>query len=207
MRRNRNTYIGACIIGVVASVSVLGIAVPSVALADTKTTVVCDDDACWNVTVTVPDTMSLYAGKQETLRVDISKKDGVGIKFQSSDSSIASVSSDGKITGNKKGEVTITTTISGKHVQKELTFVTKVTVKKPSIQIVASKKTVKVGKSITLKVKKNGTKEAVHWSVNKKSIATIGESNGKLKGKKAGKVKVTATCGSLKKSVTIKVKK
>lgn len=54
---------------------------------------------------------------------------------------------------------------------------------------------------------KSGTTEVIHWSVNREVIATIGENNGKLEGKKGGKVKVTATCGSLKKSVTIKVKK
>lgn len=104
--------------------------------------------------------------------------------------------------------VTVTTTISGEHVQKKLTFTTKVTIKNPSIQIVDSKKQVEVGKTITFKVKKYGTSKTVYWSVNKKSIAVIGKTSGKLKGKKAGKgkVKVTVTCGNLKKSVTIKVK-
>lgn len=206
MRRNRNKYIGACIIGVVASVGVMGISVPSIVLADTKTTVVCDDNTCWNVTVTVPDQVSLYAGEQKQLNVKLSKKDGIQKSFQSSNRSVATVSSGGKITGKGQGVAEITTTISGAHVQKKLTFTTKVIIKSPSIQIVASKKEVKVGKTIKLKVKKCGTTKEVCWSVNKKSIATIGKNSGKLKGKKQGKVKVTATCGDLKKSVTIKVK-
>lgn len=192
-------------IGTIASISVVGMGMSSVALADTKTTVVCDENACWNVEVTVPDQISLYAGKQKKLKVDMSKKDGIKMKFQSSDSSIASVSSGGEITGKKKGIATITTTISGKHVQKELTFTTKVKVKSPSIKIVTATKKVKVGKSITLNVKKYGTSDAVRWSVNKSSIASIDKNSGKVTGKKKGKVKATATCGSLKKSITIKV--
>lgn len=207
MRNERiKKYVCGCVIGVVALVSVVGMVTPTVVLAETKNTVVCDDTACWNVTITVPDALSLYVGKQKKLDVQMSKKEGIKKSFQTSDSSIATVSSDGKITGKKKGTVTITTTISGEHVQKELTFMTKVTVKNPSIKIVASKKKVKVGKCITLKVKKRGTSESVFWSVNKEEIATIDKNSGKLTGKKKGNVKVTATCGSLKKSVTIKVK-
>lgn len=193
-------------VGAVITVSTVGLSIPNVAIAASQTTVVCDDTTCWNVTVTVPDSTSLYAGKKKTLNVKLSKSDGIKKSFSSSNTSVATVSSSGKITGKKKGTATITTTISGEHVQKKLTFTTKVTVKNPSIQIVAPRKTVKVGKTITLKVKKQGTSSAIRWSVNKKSVASIGKTSGELKGKKAGKVKVTATCGKLKKSVTIKVK-
>jgi hypothetical protein len=78
--------------------------------------------------------------------------------------------------------------------------------KKASIKI-TGKKTVKVGKSIKLKAKLTNVKGTVKWSVNKKKIATINAKTGKLKGKKAGKVKVTAKVKKVKATVTIKVKK
>lgn len=205
-RTEINKILCGFMVGAVTAVSVVGLSMPSVAMAVSQNTVVCDDTTCWNVTVTVPDSICLYAGKKKALNVQLSNSNGIKKTFSSSDTSVATVSSSGKITGKKKGMATITTTISGEHVQKKLTFSTKITVKKPSIQIIASKKTVKVGKSIILKVKKQGTGKSVQWAVNKKSIASIGKTSGKLRGKKAGTVKVTATCGKLKKSITIKVK-
>lgn len=202
----KKQYICGCMIGALLSVGAVGFSLPAVVIASSKDTVVCDDNSCSTVTFTVPDKVSLYVGNNKKLNVTMSKKKEVKVSYKTSDQSVATVSSGGKITGKKKGTVTVTTTIGGTHVQKKLTFTTKVTVKSPSIQIVASKKKVNVGKTITLKVKKKGTKKQVLWSVNKKTIAVIGKKNGKLKGKKAGKVKVTATCGSLKKSITITVK-
>lgn len=79
------------------------------------------------------------------------------------------------------------------------------TAKKASIKI-TGKKTVKVGKYITLKAKLTNVKGTVSWSVNKKKIATINK-KGKLKGKKPGKVKVTAAVKKVKGSITITVKK
>ncbi len=77
---------------------------------------------------------------------------------------------------------------------------------KGKIKIIG-KKSVKVGKSIKLKAKLSGIKGKVKWSVNKKKIARINKKTGKLTGKKAGKVKVTARVKKLKKTITIKVKK
>lgn len=84
------------------------------------------------------------------------------------------------------------------------------TVKK-SINI-KGKKTVKVGKSITLTAKLKGVKGKVKWSVNKKKLAKLTNANAKkktvkLKALKAGKVKVTAKVKKVKKTITIKIKK
>ena len=78
--------------------------------------------------------------------------------------------------------------------------------KKAKITI-SGKKTVKVGKTIRLKAKLKNVKGTVKWSVNKKKIAKINAKTGKLKGLKAGKVKVTAKVKKVKASVTVKVKK
>lgn len=71
-------------------------------------------------------------------------------------------------------------------------------------------KTVKAGKTVTLKVKK--TSKKVKWSVNKPSIAKIVKTKGRkketavVKGLKVGKAVVTARIGKKKQSVTITVK-
>lgn len=79
--------------------------------------------------------------------------------------------------------------------------------KKASLKIVtkASKKFT-AGKKYTLKAKKTNTNKTLKWSVSNKKIATINEKTGVLKAKKAGKVTVTVTCGSLKQKITIKIK-
>lgn len=80
--------------------------------------------------------------------------------------------------------------------------------KKASISI-SGKKTVKKGKSITLTVKKKNTKKKARWSVNKKKLAKLKKKSANkvvLKALKKGKVKVTVKVGSLKKSITIKIK-
>lgn len=80
--------------------------------------------------------------------------------------------------------------------------------KKASIKITA-KKTVKKGKSITLKAKLTNVSGKVKWSVNKKKLAKItskGSTKAKLKALKKGKVKVTAKVKNVKKTITIKIK-
>lgn len=97
--------------------------------ANTQDAIVCDDDTCWKVEVTVADKVSMYVGKTKTLKLPITKLKGVKIRYKSSNISIAKVSSKGKIIGKKPGTAVITTTLSGKHIQKKLTFQTKVKVK------------------------------------------------------------------------------
>ena len=80
--------------------------------------------------------------------------------------------------------------------------------KKASISI-SGKKTVKKGKSITLTVKKKNTTDKATWSVVKKKLAKLKKKSANkvvLKAMKKGKVKVTVKVGSLKKSITIKIK-
>lgn len=82
------------------------------------------------------------------------------------------------------------------------------TTKKASISITA-KKTVKKGKTITIKAKLKNVSGKVKWSVNKKKLAKItakGANKAKLKALKKGKVKVTAKVKKVKKTITIKIK-
>lgn len=80
-------------------------------------------------------------------------------------------------------------------------------VKKASLKIVTkTNKKFAAGKKYTFKAKKINTNKTLKWSVSNKKIATINEKTGVLKAKKAGKVTVTVTCGSLKQKITIKIK-
>lgn len=73
-----------------------------------------------------------------------------------------------------------------------------------AVKISAKKKTLTVGKSITLKIK--GTKKKVRWSSSNKKVATV-SSKGKVKAKKVGKVTITAKVKKKKYKCKISVKR
>ena len=72
------------------------------------------------------------------------------------------------------------------------------------VKLNKTKATITVGKTVTLKVK--NTKKKVKWSSSNKRIATV-SSKGKVKGKKAGKVTITAKIGKKKYKCKVTVKK
>lgn len=164
--------------------------------------------------VPVKSTYKLAPKKSMTLKVSFAPENAVKEKvtFKSSNTKIAKVNSKGKITAGKKaGKATITVT-SENGLKK--TF--KVQVMKKAVtkvKIKASKKTVKVKKTLQLKAitspsKKNAS-NCVYWKSSNPKIATV-SSTGKVKAIKKGKVKITAvaTDGSGKKAtITIQVKK
>ncbi len=164
--------------------------------------------------VPVKSTYKLAPKKSMTLKVSFAPENAVKEKvtFKSSNTKIAKVNSKGKITAGKKaGKATITVT-SENGLKK--TF--KVQVMKKAVtkvKIKASKKTIKVKKTLQLKAitlpgKKNAS-NSVYWKSSNPKIATV-SSTGKVKAIKKGKVKITAvaTDGSGKKgTITIKVKK
>lgn len=164
--------------------------------------------------VPVKSTYKLAPKKSMTLKVSFAPENAVKEKvtFKSSNTKIVKVNSKGKITAGKKaGKATITVT-SENGLKK--TF--KVQVMKKAVtkvKIKASKKTVKVKKTLQLKAitspsKKNAS-NSVYWKSSNPKIATV-SSTGKVKAIKKGKVKITAaaTDGSGKKAtITIKVKK
>ncbi len=73
--------------------------------------------------------------------------------------------------------------------------------KKPKLN--KTKVTLKVGKTVKLKVKNN--KKKVKWSSSKKKVATV--KNGKVKAKKVGKTVITAKVGKKKLTCKVTVKK
>lgn len=82
---------------------------------------------------------------------------------------------------------------------------TSITAEAASLKISHTKKTLKVGKSLKLKITGNG-KTKVTWKSSKKSVASV-SSTGKVTAKKAGKAKITATIGTKTKTCAITVEK
>lgn len=134
---------------------------------------------------------SLYV--QGTYRIDLSTEEAV--TYSTSNNKVAVVSTSGKITAKKAGTAVITAK-AGKTTAKY-----KVTVKNPTLS--CTKKTLKKGKSFTLKV--TGAVGKVTYSSSKKSVAAV-TSKGKVTAKKKGKavIKVKTNGMTLKCTVTVK---
>ncbi|MGO4972408.1 Ig-like domain-containing protein [[Clostridium] aminophilum] len=73
-----------------------------------------------------------------------------------------------------------------------------------TVKLNATKKTIEVGKTTTLKVK--GTTKTVKWNSSNKKIATV-SSKGKIKGIKAGTCTIKAKVGGKTYKCKVKVKK
>ena len=71
-----------------------------------------------------------------------------------------------------------------------------------AVRLNTTKKTLKVGKTYTLKI--SGTKKKVKWSSSKKSVATV-SSKGKITAKKKGTATITAKVGNKKYNCKITV--
>lgn len=132
---------------------------------------------------------TLYVGNSKVFKATATGK----ITWSSSDKTIATVSSSGKVTALKAGTVTIRAKANG------ITASYSVTVKKLTI---SGTKTLYVGGSKTFKT--NGT-GSIAWSSSDKTIATV-SSTGKVKALKAGTVKITAKSNGTKATYTLTVK-
>lgn len=119
---------------------------------------------------------TIYVGSTYTLKLT-----GTTIRTTSSDNKkVATVSAKGKVTAKKAGTATIT--LKGKNGK---SYKCKVTVKKPYIN--AQKKTLKVGKSYTLKLTGTSIKKTISSSPK---VATV-SSKGKVTAKKKGTTTIT----------------
>ncbi len=152
---------------------------------------------------------TIYSGgdKANTANVTVSgdENSGYTVDYSSSDSSIATVNSSGKVTAKKAGKVTITANIT---VNGETIKLTKnITVKKAYLKFSKKQTSIKVGKTATFKVTGYGLKtNSIKWSSSKKAVLTI-KNNGKATAKKAGKATITAKYKGFKVSVKVTVKK
>lgn len=148
------------------------------------------DDIIETITkVTISDTSkTMYVGDQAQLTA---YKNGAKTtaSWKSSNTSVATVSSSGKVTAKKKGTCVITATVGGKQVTCKITVKERISVKLNKTSV-----TIQVGETFTLKAAVTGTASSVTWKSSATSIATV-SSIGKIKGIKVGKCRVTASVG------------
>lgn len=148
--------------------------------------------------------VNLARGKTFILKATISPSNATNKKvtFSSSNKKVATVDKNGKIKGIKAGTVKIT--VKSKDNQK--TAVCKVTVTEPVKSIKFGKRTytVKKGKTLVLKpviAPKNASNKKVTYKSSDKKTVTV-DKNGKIKGIKKGKVKITVTTDDGNKKAT-----
>jgi uncharacterized protein YjdB len=140
--------------------------------------------------------VTLYPSQTKTLTPYVTGKKVSG-KWKSSDGSIVSVSSSGKLTAKKAGTATVTVTV------KNTSATCKVTVKNPSLTINPTKATIYVGESLQIAATVKGKSSSVKWKTSKSSVATVDK--GKVVGKKVGETTITATSNGISKKCTVKV--
>lgn len=124
---------------------------------------------------------SVYKG--ELIRLYATATPTATVKWKSGDTSIATVSSNGTVTGKKEGIVYITATAHG------ITRSCKVTVKATSFIIDKTSIRMKAGTTIVIGAKAVPAR-TITWKTSNSAIATV--SNGKVVAKKKGNVVITA---------------
>ena len=120
------------------------------------------------------------------------------VTWKSSKSSVVSVKN-GKITAKKPGTAKITAK-AGK-----VSASCKVTVKKPTITLKPTSKTIEVGSSFNIKATVKGKSKTVKWSTSNKNAVTV--SGGTVYGKKVGTATIKAQANGVTAKCKITVKK
>lgn len=152
-----------------------------------------------------PGKIVLGKGEKLTLPIQTQPHSGKSIlHYRSSNTAIVTVNAKGRIHAKKTGSAkVIITAPSG--IKKQLRIQVKKAPK--SVQLTAKKTTLKVGKTVKLKVKcsKNSASYALKFVSKNKKVASVSD-NGTVKAKKAGTAKIQGkTFNNKKGSIKIKV--
>ena len=154
--------------------------------------------------------ISLLVGDSETLTATVSPKDAANKKvtWKSSNAAIASVDANGKVTGVKAGEATITVTTEdgGKTATCKVTVSDK-EIKVTGVKLNKSETSLLVGGNETLTatvLPEDATNQNVTWKSDKPEIATV-DANGKVTAVKVGEATITVTTEDGGKTATCKV--
>lgn len=146
--------------------------------------------------------MTLWKGQSNTLYARTNNFVGaIKLKWTTSNSKVATVSSKGKITAKGVGKATIKVTAGG------ISKTCKVTVKKPVIKLNKSKLTIKLGSSVRtqLKASVKGASKTVKWKSSNTKIATVSK-KGVIKPKINGKVTISATANGVTAKCLVTIK-
>ena len=153
---------------------------------------------------------SIQVGGTETLTATVSPKDAANKKvtWKSSNAAIASVDANGKVTGVKAGEATITVTTEdgGKTATCKVTVSDK-EIKVTGVKLNKSETSLLVGGNETLTatvLPEGATNQNVTWKSDKPEIATV-DANGKVTAVKVGEATITVTTEDGGKTATCKV--
>lgn len=132
------------------------------------------------------------------------------VKWSSSNKSVVSVSSKGKLTARKAGQATITATVKVGSLSGKASCKVKVT--EPSIKLNKTSLSLKVGQTTALKATTKNTAGKISWKSSKSSVASV-SSSGTITAKKAGTTTITAKingktakCKVTVKKVTVSIK-
>ena len=154
--------------------------------------------------------ISILVGASETLAATVSPKDAANkkVSWKSDKPEIATVDANGKVTGVKAGEATITVTTEdgGKTATCKVTVSDK-EIKVTGVKLNKSETSLLVGGNETLTatvLPEDATNQNVTWKSDKPEIASV-DANGKVTGVKAGEATITVTTEDGGKTATCKV--
>lgn len=154
--------------------------------------------------------ISILVGASETLAATVSPKDAANknVSWKSDKPEIAAVDANGKVTGVKAGEATITVTTEdgGKTATCKVTVSDK-EIKVTGVKLNKSETSLLVGGNETLTatvLPEDATNQNVTWKSDKPEIATV-DANGKVTGVAAGETTITVTTEDGGKTATCKV--
>lgn len=156
---------------------------------------------------------TLYVGNTKQLTATISPKSASNknITWKSSDKSVATVNSSGKVTAKAVGTAVISCTTKDGEYKASCTVTVKKFVSAKSVKLNKSKKSLYVTDTYTLKATvspSNASNKGVKWKSSDKKVATV-NSSGKVTA--VGKGTATITCttkdGGYKATCTVTVKK
>ena len=153
----------------------------------------------------VPTNIKLTVGGKKTLSPVIAPKNTTDkVMYSSSNTKVATVSEKGVITAKKAGTTTITVKSGKKSVKTKVTVTQK---KVTGISGVPGSKTLKKGKSFTIKAKvtPSGASGKLTYRTANKKVATV-DAKGKVTANKKGTAVITVTVGKIKKTCKITVK-
>lgn len=145
------------------------------------------------------DTLSVEPGKTAQLKATVSPANATnkGVTFSSSDETVATVDSTGKVTGVKAGSADITVkTNDGAKTAKSTVTVKAATVPVSGVSLDKTTLALDTGAKGTLKATvapENASDKAITFASSDASIATVDAKSGEVTGVKAGNADITVT--------------